>query len=494
MNIEKTKSFLNLLGKQEVIGSASKDDRMLYSADIDLQEMVKSKKDIKELILKKFQNKFKQAKNSKNLFITDFKAGVSPINNLSLKWSYDDIMNGYILLDNNVKFQFINVFNQKSTIKLDLVLENDDKFIEFSENYYFDLKNNKSYQQKTNEEIITSLKGDIRHYNHTKNNKLKALKRLYSLFKLTNNKNTDIIKKFLNLKMIGSKYKSKSDLEVILLMIEQKFRKVKIIKIVEILVEMNYHKLSNYKTLKTIKNKIEIEIKKLNNYLNDKTNSFIIKNDLQKYISTDLKGGSIDNDSLNEIIVETYKKEPEQTINNYSLDNELSNDYAKIYHDKNTNQTVISHKGTDGLLDWTNNLMYASGLYNFTDRTRQAKEAQDKTIAKYGNEQLSTVGHSQSGINTRKYGKDSKEIINVNPAFNPLLINEYYRNPNEYNIRSSKDIVSFPMLIKNNLQSITNPKWSKQHNLTIPAETNDILKEHSPDILKRLDKKKVGKK
>jgi flagellar assembly factor FliW len=97
------------------------------------------------------------------------------------------------------------------------------------------MKNNKSYQQKTNEEIITSLKSDIRYYNHTKNNKLKSLKRLYSLFKLTNNKNTEIIKKFLNLKMIGSKYKLKSDLEIILLMIEQKFKKVKINKIIEIL-------------------------------------------------------------------------------------------------------------------------------------------------------------------------------------------------------------------------------------------------------------------
>jgi hypothetical protein len=49
------------------------------------------------------------------------------------------------------------------------------------------------------------------------------------------------------------------------------------------------------------------------------------------------------------------------------------------------------------------------------------------------------------------------------------------------------------MLIKNNLQSITNPKWSKKHNLTIPAKTNDILKEHSPNILKRLDKKTIGR-
>ena len=222
--IESTKSFLNLLGKQEIIGSSSKDDKMLYSADIDLQETIKSKTDdmqLKEKILKIFQKKFKKDKKSKNLFITDFKAGVSPINNLPLKWSYDDIMNGYKLLDNNIKFLFVNVFNQKSVIKLDLVLENDNKFIEFTENYYFDLKKNKSYQQKTNDEIIISLKGDIRHYNHTKNNKLKALKRLYSLFKITNNKNTDIIKKFLNLKMIGSKYKLKSDLEIILLIIKK---------------------------------------------------------------------------------------------------------------------------------------------------------------------------------------------------------------------------------------------------------------------------------
>ena len=50
--IEKTKSFLNLLGKQEIIGSSSKDDKMLYSADIDLQETIKSKKDIRELLKK----------------------------------------------------------------------------------------------------------------------------------------------------------------------------------------------------------------------------------------------------------------------------------------------------------------------------------------------------------------------------------------------------------------------------------------------------------
>ena len=56
-----------------------------------------------------------------------------------------DGSDGYKLLDNNIKFQFVNVLNQKSIIKLYLVLENNNTFFEFSENYYFDLKNIKSY-------------------------------------------------------------------------------------------------------------------------------------------------------------------------------------------------------------------------------------------------------------------------------------------------------------------------------------------------------------
>ena len=67
-------------------------------------------------------------------------------------------------------------------------------------------------------------------------------------------------------------------------MMEQKFRKVKINKIIEILKKVNYNKIANFKTLKTIKDKINIEIKKTNNCLNKKTDNFIVKNDLQRYI------------------------------------------------------------------------------------------------------------------------------------------------------------------------------------------------------------------
>ena len=62
-----------------------------------------------------------------------FKEGSSLINNLPLKWTYEEIVNDYKLLDNNIKFKFIDVFNQKSIIKLDLILEKNNQFIEFSE-------------------------------------------------------------------------------------------------------------------------------------------------------------------------------------------------------------------------------------------------------------------------------------------------------------------------------------------------------------------------
>ena len=69
------------------------------------------------------------------MYITDFKAGVSLMNNEALKWTYNYMMNSYKWLGINIKFQLINVFNQNSIMKLDLVLEVNNKFIEFSENH-----------------------------------------------------------------------------------------------------------------------------------------------------------------------------------------------------------------------------------------------------------------------------------------------------------------------------------------------------------------------
>jgi hypothetical protein len=68
-------------------------------------------------------------------------------------------------------------------------------------------------------------------------------------------------------------------------------------------------------------------------------------------------------------------------------------------------------------------------------------------------------------------GKNSKEIINLNPAYlgeKPLQ--------NEYNIRSSGDVVSGALANTN-----------RSHDIHIPAQSYNPLTEHKTDILNRID-------
>lgn len=119
---------------------------------------------------------------------------------------------------------------------------------------------------------------------------------------------------------------------------------------------------------------------------------------------------------------------------------------------------------------------------------------QESAAAKYGNENLFTIGHSQSGVLARRHGKDSKEQIIVNSAFNPLDLSSYKRNPKEYSIRSSSDIVSMPIILNNKIQSVLHPKWSKSHQITVPSSSLNPLTEHDSKIIKRMKKKRIGRK
>lgn len=57
------------------------------------------------------------------------------------------------------------------------------------------------------------------------------------------------------------------------------------------------------------------------------------------------------------------------------------------------------------------------GNYEKTKRFKKGEELQKKALEKYGKENTTTIGHSQGSILARKLGKDSKEIINLNPAY-----------------------------------------------------------------------------
>jgi hypothetical protein len=182
-----------------------------------------------------------------------------------------------------------------------------------------------------------------------------------------------------------------------------------------------------------------------------------------------LNGGKISIGNLNKFFSNSYSKKPDQNIDDYLLDESLTNDTAKVYHDPKTGHAVITHRGTQGASDWLNNAAYATGLYKYTNRYKQGQKSQKATEDKYGAKNVSTLGHSQGAVLSRHLGKDSKEIINLNPAY----VSEK-PHQNEYNIKSSRDVVS-----------ALKPIHSQDIN--IKAESYNPLTEHSYDILNRLD-------
>jgi hypothetical protein len=162
-----------------------------------------------------------------------------------------------------------------------------------------------------------------------------------------------------------------------------------------------------------------------------------------------VKGGAVEASQVKDFVESSYKnnKEAKENIGDYKLDKQLSTRESKVYHDPKTNKTVVANRGTKGSKDWANNALYGADVltgnlfhfYDKSDRMKKAEKVQEEAIKKYGKVD-SNIGHSQSGIITRKLNDKNKtgEIININPA-------SFYEKPkkNEHNYRSTFDPVSY---------------------------------------------------
>ena len=180
------------------------------------------------------------------------------------------------------------------------------------------------------------------------------------------------------------------------------------------------------------------------------------------------KGGKISADSLNKLIKSSYKsrKDADEDVNGMKLDKSLSTKKSKVYTDDKGHAHIV-HRGTNPTInDWTNNLAYLTGTYKLTDRYKKGKKAQDAVEAKYGHSNVSTYGHSQGAVLARELGKNSKNVITVNPA---SLFQK--KADNETVVRSSLDPVSF-----------------LQRNATHTVHTGSLnpLTNHSSDVLNKL--------
>jgi hypothetical protein len=206
--------------------------------------------------------------------------------------------------------------------------------------------------------------------------------------------------------------------------------------------------------------------------------------DLLSWLNDDKKqvivGGKIKVKDIRSFLNESYEKKPKEQIDDWVLDKEISNERAKVYHNSKTGQTTITHTGTDKATDWGNNLVY--GLfgkkgYKYTKRYKQAEEAQKKALKKYGADNLSTLGHSQSGLITEilaQKGLKGREAITLNKA---TRIGSNEKQQGQYDIKTTGDAVS----------SLNPFQKGKESDIIIKSKTYNPITEHKPDVLLGLD-------
>jgi hypothetical protein len=287
---DKLKEIFNLLsidGEYSVIGSATL-KKIKYRNDYDLMELYKKKnksaKNIKQYLYKVFLQKFDDAYSNKKIWITDFKCGMD-YNGEPLRWNYKDMVNGYKIMSNKRKINFVDCILQKTMMKMDIVSIVDGLMTEFSENYYIKIGDDANFFKHDTEKdhLLNEIKKSYYEYYDVKQNYYKALKRVFS-YKLLLDKNKykkDLIllMDFFNSKT-GYMNKIKSELETMILMKEQTFRPVKKEdfnkNIMVIMNQLNDVKL-NFQLTDDL-DSIEKLMKKLNDLIQKDTLDFINKN------------------------------------------------------------------------------------------------------------------------------------------------------------------------------------------------------------------------
>lgn len=146
---------------------------------------------------------------------------------------------------------------------------------------------------------------------------------------------------------------------------------------------------------------------------------------------------------LRDFLSNSYKTNQAKALDGYQRDNDLSGKRAQVYHNNNTNQTIVTHRGTQGLQDWITDLkmVFHPSMYMQSTRYKHAKDIQNQAENKYGKENIITTGHSLGAKLASDLGGNSKEILTYNK---PILPQEFLSQTkkNETSIRTKLDPVS----------------------------------------------------
>lgn len=270
-------AFLSIDGEQKLVGTRA-DKNIKYSADYDLKEKKTFKKtsDIYFYIFNLFREKYKEALQNPNIWITDFKAGM--FRGQPIKWNKEEIKRGYKNIDSYI-ILFTDVLQQDSIIKLDIIaIDKDHNITEYSDIYRIKVGDlNLTQFKPSKEEEAKSLLNDV--YSKVSYKKyFKALRRLYQYaIIIKDNKLQNDLLTIMN-SSLGEDYKIMSDLDTLLKLLEQKFKPVN--KEI-ILTHLKMMKINVNE--KRIKPSLEEIIKDMNTDINKKLKP-IIKSNKNIYI------------------------------------------------------------------------------------------------------------------------------------------------------------------------------------------------------------------
>ena len=145
----------------------------------------------------------------------------------------------------------------------------------------------------------------------------------------------------------------------------------------------------------------------------------------------------IHSDDLKAILKKSYNKTPTDH-GDYKIDATLSGERAQVYRNDKSGKVIVAHRGTKGVHDMFTDLQYLAGNTK-NKRFDHAQRIQNQAEAKYGKDNVTTVGHSLGGLIANQV-TDGKQI-----TYNkPTIFNS--NNPNELSIKTSND----PFSLNNN--------------------------------------------
>lgn len=200
-----------------------------------------------------------------------------------------------------------------------------------------------------------------------------------------------------------------------------------------------------------------------------------------KGLDYSFSGGSLKPTELRQLLNHSYlydaKKSP-ASIEGFEVDRSLSGKRAQVYRNPATGQVVVAHRGTAGLHDWITDLrLVTTGTARGSARFKHADKIQKQAEAKYGSDNVTTIGHSLGAQLATDTGSKSREIITLNKPVLPLDT-VTGQHANQWNVRTQNDPVSFLDRYRAN--------QPRERNVVIPSRSRSLLTEHRSDVLGRL--------